>query len=97
MLRRLFAGFVPVRVSCAMTATRDIKPRLHDLRATFAVHRLVSWHRSGVDLQRLLPQLSTYRGHINIQGTQRYLTLTPEPLREASDRFERYAMGPSHE
>jgi integrase/recombinase XerD len=73
------------------------QPRLHDLRATFAVHRLVSWYRSGADLQRLLPQLSTYLGHINIHGTQRYLALTPELLREASDRFERYAMGPSHE
>ena len=73
------------------------QPRLHDLRVTFAVHRLVSWYRSGADLQRLLPQLSTYLGHINVQGTQRYLALTPELLREASDRFERYAMGPSHE
>jgi site-specific recombinase XerD len=73
------------------------QPRLHDLRATFAVHRLISWYRSGADLQRLLPQLSTYLGHINIQGTQRYLTLTPELLREASDRFERYAWGPPHE
>jgi integrase/recombinase XerD len=73
------------------------QPRLHDLRATFAVHRLVSWYHSGANLQRLLPQLSTYLGHINIQGTQRYLTLTPELLREASDRFERYALGASHE
>jgi integrase/recombinase XerD len=73
------------------------QPRLHDLRVTFAVHRLVSWYRSGADLQRLLPQLSTYLGHINVQGTQRYLALTPELLREASDRFERYAMGSSHE
>lgn len=73
------------------------QPRLHDLRASFAVHRLVSWYRSGADLQRLLPQLSTYLGHINIQGTQRYLTLTPELLREASDRFEQYAMAPPHE
>jgi integrase/recombinase XerD len=73
------------------------QPRLHDLRVTFAVHRLVSWYRSGANLQRLLPQLSTYLGHINIQGTQRYLTLTPELLREASDRFEQYAMGSNHE
>ena len=73
------------------------QPRLHDLRVTFAVDRLVSWYRSGGDLQRLLPQLSTYLGHINVQGTQRYLALTPELLREASDRFQRYAMGSSHE
>jgi integrase/recombinase XerD len=71
------------------------QPRLHDLRATFAVHRLVSWYRSGADLQRLLPQLSTYLGHIDIRGTQRYLILTPDLLCEASKRFERYALGTS--
>ena len=48
-------------------------------------------------MQRLLPKLSTYLGHVHIVGTQRYLTLTPELLRQASLRFERYAMEPSHE
>jgi site-specific recombinase XerD len=71
------------------------QPRLHDLRHSMAVHRLVSWYRDGVDVQRLLPQLATYLGHLNIAGTQRYLTLTPEVLREASVRFERYALEPS--
>jgi integrase/recombinase XerD len=73
------------------------QPRLHDLRHAFAVHRLVSWYRDGADVQRLLPKLSTYLGHVHIVGTQRYLTLTPELLRQASLRFERYAMEPSHE
>lgn len=73
------------------------QPRLHDLRHAFAVHRLVSWYRNGADVQRLLPKLSTYLGHVHIAGTQRYLTLTPELLRQASLRFERYAMEPSHE
>jgi hypothetical protein len=40
----------------------------------------------------LLPLLSTYLGHIHIAGTQRYLALTPDLLRKASARFERYAM-----
>jgi integrase/recombinase XerD len=66
---------------------------LHDLRHSFAVHRLISWYRDGADVQRLLPKLSTYLGHVHISGTQRYLTLTPELLREAGLRFERYAMG----
>jgi hypothetical protein len=48
-------------------------------------------------VQRLLPQLSTYLGHANIAATQRYLTMTPELLREASARFERYAMEAPHE
>jgi integrase/recombinase XerD len=73
------------------------QPRLHDLRHTFAVHRLVSWYRDGADVQRLLPKLATYLGHVHIAGTQRYLTLTPELLHQANLRFERYAMEPSHE
>lgn len=73
------------------------QPRLHDLRHSGAVHRLIAWYRSGADLQRLLPQLATYLGHINLAATQRYLTLTPELLHEASVRFETYAMEKHHE
>jgi site-specific recombinase XerD len=67
------------------------QPRLHDLRHTFAVHRLVAWYRQEADVQRLLPLLSTYLGHINIAATQQYLTMTSDLLREASIRFENYA------
>ena len=66
-------------------------PRLHDLRHAFAVHRLTACYRDGGDVQRLLPQLSTYLGHVEIGSTQRYLTLTPELLGQASNRFGRYA------
>jgi integrase/recombinase XerD len=69
------------------------QPRLHDMRHTYAVTRLVRWYREGADVQRLLPQLATYLGHVHISGTQRYLTMTPELLRQASLRFERYALG----
>jgi hypothetical protein len=57
----------------------------------------VSWYRAGADVQRLLPHLATYLGHVHIAATQRYLTLTPELLGEASERFERYAMGGHHD
>jgi integrase/recombinase XerD len=67
------------------------QPRLHDLRHSFAVHRLIAWYRSGADVQRLLPGLSTHLGHISLSGTQRYLTMTPELMTEASLCFERYA------
>jgi hypothetical protein len=53
--------------------------------------------RQGADVQRLLPQLATYLGHVHIAATQRYLTLTPELLHEASQRFEHYARGGQHE
>lgn len=67
------------------------QPRLHDLRHTFAVHSLISWYRKGKDVQRLLPQLSVYLGHVRLAATQVYLTLTPGLLYEANQRFERYA------
>ena len=73
------------------------QPRLHDLRHSAAVRRLVAWYRSGADLQLLLPKLSTYLGHSDLSATQRYLTLTPELLREASLRFERYATQSDHD
>ena len=67
------------------------QPRIHDLRHTAAVHRVVAWYRAGVDVQHRLPQLATYLGHVNVGATQRYLTMTPTLLGEASRRFERYA------
>lgn len=67
-------------------------PRLHDLRHTAAVHRTVAWYRSGRDVQRLLPLLATYLGHVDLRSTQRYLQMTPELLQEASHRFARYSL-----
>ncbi len=68
-------------------------PRLHDLRHSFAVHRLTNWYRQGSDVQRLLPVLSTYLGHADLEGTKVYLSMTPELLQQASSRFPRYASG----
>jgi site-specific recombinase XerD len=73
------------------------QPRLHDLRHTAAVHRLSAWYRSGEDMHQLLPKLATYLGHLDLSGTQCYLTLTPELLSQASQRFERYVMEPNHD
>jgi site-specific recombinase XerD len=55
------------------------------------VHRVVAWYRAGKDVQRLLPQLATYLGHVDIKSTQRYLQMTPELLQEAGRRFAIYA------
>src|SRR3546814_5293515 len=48
-------------------------------------------YREGKDVQRLLPQLATYLGHVDIKSTQRYLHMTPELLEEAGRRFAQYA------
>lgn len=68
------------------------QPRLHDLRHTSAVHRLIAWYREGKDVQSLLPGLSVYMGHARLSATQTYLTMTPDLLQEACLRFEHYAI-----
>lgn len=72
------------------------QPRLHDLRHSAAVHRVIAWYRSGADVNDLLPKLATYLGHKDLSGTQHYLTMTDELLAEASRRFETFARGPRH-
>lgn len=66
---------------------RRRRPRLHDLRHTFAVHRLLQWYKEGEDVQNKLPLLSTFMGHIDIYSSQVYLTITDDILKEANDRF----------
>ena len=68
------------------------QPRLHDLRHSFAVNRLIEWYRQGEDVQKMLPYLSVYMGHICLISTSRYLTMTPELLNEANKLFEDYAL-----
>jgi integrase/recombinase XerD len=86
-------AFSRLRVRASVLRHDEVRyqPRLHDLRHAFAIHRLIAWYRQGADVQRLLPQLATYLGHVHLAATQRYLTMSPELLQEASQRFERYA------
>jgi integrase/recombinase XerD len=72
------------------------QPRLHDLRHTFAVHRLTEWYQQGADVQKLLPVLSVYLGHVHLRHTQVYLSMTPELLHEAGKRFAQYAGKEQH-
>ncbi len=66
-------------------------PRLHDLRHSFAVGRLLRWYREGVDPSTHLHQLSTFLGHVDPSSTAVYLKMTPELLEEANRRFESFA------
>ena len=69
-------------------AGTGIRPRIHDLRHSFAVRTLLGWYRAGLDAEALLPRLSTYLGHREPQFTYRYLTATPELLARAAARLE---------
>jgi integrase/recombinase XerD len=66
------------------------RPRLHDLRHTFALDTLRDWYRSGVDVERHLLSLSTYLGHVKPTSTYWYLTATPNLLALAGARLERW-------
>lgn len=65
-------------------------PRLHDLRHTFAVRTLTEWYRTGEDIDRLLPILSTYLGHTHTRDTYWYLTAIPELMGHAAAKLERH-------
>lgn len=62
-------------------------PRVHDLRHTFAVHRLIQWYEAGADLNTKLPLLVAYLGHQDFTGTQKYLHLTAELFPELTKRM----------
>jgi integrase/recombinase XerD len=77
-----------VRCGLAKPGPGRGSPRIHDLRHTFACHRLYKWYQEGHDLMNKLPLLSTCMGHVNIQATQVYLTITLAMLREGDRRFQ---------
>jgi len=73
-------GLQPRSASC--------RPRIHDLRHTFAVNTLIDWYRSGVDVAAWMPRLSTYLGHAAPAWTYCYLSATPELLSLAATRLD---------
>ena len=63
-------------------------PRLHDFRHRFAIETLLRWYRSGEQVTRRMPVLSTYLGHVNVSGTYWYLSNTPELMAAAGKLLE---------
>lgn len=63
------------------------RPRLHDMRQTFAVHRITSWIHDGTDLNRMLPALAAYMGQVGLGSTESYLLLAPERFRKHLDKL----------
>jgi len=67
---------------------RGYGPRIHDLRHSFSVHRLIRWYREGADLTAKVAILATYLGHRNVASTQKYLHLVPELFPEVTKSLE---------
>jgi integrase/recombinase XerD len=71
--------------------SRKRLPRIHDMRHSFACCRILRWYQAGLDVEQLIPALSTYLGHAKVSDTYWYLTGIPAIFRLAAKRFERYA------
>ena len=76
--------------AAAMPASGTPRPRVHDLRHSFAVQALARWYRQGADVQTQLPKLAMYMGHVSIESTAYYLRWTDEIAALASARFAQH-------
>jgi integrase/recombinase XerD len=68
---------------------------MRHFRHRFAVGTLIEWYRSGQNVERRLPVLSTYLGHVHVSDTYWYLTACPELMGLAVERLERRWEGQS--
>jgi integrase/recombinase XerD len=68
-------------------------PRIQDLRHRFAAQTLIAWYRAGIDVERELPKLSTYLGHVHTADTYWYLEAIPDLLQLAAERLAQTPTG----
>jgi len=81
------ALFLKVARTIGIRDTEGRGPRLHDLRHTFAVRRVLAWYDAGEDVQAKLPLLATHMGHAHFDDTVYYLTSASELLARGAERF----------
>ena len=81
--------FLRLVYAAGLADRRPRRPRIHDLRHTYAVRTVLAWHRAGENVEAKLPMLATYLGHIGPSATYWYLTAIPELLESATARLER--------
>ncbi len=84
------AMFRNIAIQAGLRGANGRGPRLHDLRHTFAVTRLLLWYRDGDNVMARLPLLSTYLGHACVSDTAGYLRITTALLEEANTRFHAF-------
>jgi len=71
------------------------RPRIHDIRHSFAVATVLGWHAAGADVAAMMPRLSTYLGHTDPKHTFWYLSAAPELMALAGQRLDAHLGGPS--
>ena len=72
----------------------NCRPRIHDLRHSFAVRTVLDAYEAGLDGQAALAVLSTYLGHVNPKATYWYLTASPELMAAAGRRLDAWLEQP---
>ena len=86
------SAFKRLRVKLEWTgAGRVRRPRIHDLRHTFAVRSIQRWYKEGADIDQRIAALATYLGHVSVTKTYWYLTGVPELMALVGDMFESYS------
>jgi integrase len=73
--------------------SRSCRPRIHDLRHSFAVRAMLDAYLAGQDGQAQLTLLSTWMGHVHPGSTYWYLSASPELMAVAGQRLESYLAG----
>ena len=69
------------------------RPRLHDLRHTFAVRALKGSPSGRAGTGRHMVALATYLGHVNIASTYWYLEATADLMRDIAAAGEAFLLG----
>jgi integrase len=82
----LGSAFRQARTRAGLDGGHPRQLRPHDLRHRFAITRLVTSYRAGVDVQAQLPLLATYLGHVRYSDTAYYISGTAELLGLAAER-----------
>lgn len=86
---RFKAAFNQLTETVGLTGTGGRRPRLHDVRHSFAVRTVLGWYQTGQDVHALLPRLSTYMGHVEPASTYWYLSAAPELMAILAARIDR--------
>lgn len=89
----VYAVFLKILKSADLLSSGGRRPRLHDLRHTFAVRALEASPSGRRRIGRHMVALATYLGHVNIAATYWYLETTPELLRDIAAASESFLRG----
>lgn len=86
----VYESFRQLLDKCGIPHHKHTGPRIHDLRHTFAVHRLLAWYQNKQEVNAMLPALATYMGHVCVGSTHVYLHPTAELLEQVNNRFHNH-------